>query len=237
MQKIPLGFVRAITFDMYGTLLDLVASFAAGFDEFLKAKGYSGSVDDVVVAWEATYLHESNVDSLLGGPRTPFEVVRRVALSQLFHKLKITHTKDDIEQLVTTKATPTLFPDVKEHLIRIRSLGKYQMSVLSNGDLASLDRAVSGLGIPVDRAISAEQAGYYKPHAGVYQHAIKELGLPGEQVLHVAAHAWDIRGARAAGMAGAYINRYAIPYVDADGSQADLEVPGLAELADWLTQT
>ena len=108
------------------------------------------------------------------------------------------------------------------------------MSVLSNGDLESLERAVSGLGIPVDRVISAEQAGYYKPHSGVYQHSIKELGLPGEQVLHVAAHAWDIRGARAAGMAGAYINRYDIPYVDADGSQADLEVPGLAELADRL---
>ena len=203
MQKIPLGPVRAITFDMYGTLLDLVASFAAGFDDFLKAKGHPGSAGDVVQAWEATYLHESNVDSLLGGPRTPFEVVRRVTLSQLFHKMKIAHTKDDIEQLVTTKATPTLFPDVKEHLTRIQSLGKYQMSVLSNGDLDSLDRAVSGLGIPVDRAISAEQAGYYKPHAGVYQHAVQELGLPGEQVLHVASPSWDIRGARASVMAGA----------------------------------
>jgi 2-haloacid dehalogenase len=237
MQKLPLGPVRAITFDMYGTLLDLVASFASGFDEFLKSKGYAGSADDVIQAWETTYLHESNVDSLLNRPRTPFEVVRRVTLSQLFHKLKISHTEDDIEQLVTTKATPTLFPDVKEHLARLQTLGKYRVWVLSNGDLASLDRAVSALGIPVDGAISAEQAGYYKPHAGVYQHAIKELGLPGEQILHVAAHAWDIRGARAAGMAGAYINRYGIPYVDADGSQADLEVPGLAELADQLTQT
>jgi 2-haloacid dehalogenase len=237
MQKLPLGPVRAITFDMYGTLLDLVASFASGFDEFLKSKGYAGSADDVIQAWETTYLHESNVDSLLNGPRTPFEVVRRVTLSQLFHKLKISHSKDDIEQLVTTKATPALFPDVKENLARIQSLGKYRMLVLSNGDLASLDRAVKALGIPVDGAISAEQAGYYKPHAGVYQHAIKELGLPADQILHVAAHAWDIRGARAAGMAGAYINRYDIPYVDADGSQPDLEVPSLAELADRLTQT
>ena len=47
---------------------------------------------------------------------------------------------------------------------------------------------------------------------------MKELGLPEDQVLHVAAHAWDIRGTRAAGMAGAYIDRYGIPYVDADGS-------------------
>ena len=236
MQTIPLGPVRAITFDMYGTLLDLVASFGAGFEEFLEGRAYSGGADDVIQAWEATYLHESNVDSLLGRPRTPFETVRRVTLSQLFHKLKIPHTKDDIEQLVTTKATPTLFPDVKEHLTRIQSLGKYEMSVLSNGDLESLDRAVSGLGIPVDRAISAEGAGYYKPHTGVYQHAMKELGLLGEQVLHVAVHALDIRGARAAGMAGAYINRYGIPYVDADGSQPDLQVPGLAQLADQLSE-
>ena len=236
MQKLPLGPVRAITFDMYGTLLDLTASFGAGFDEFLKAKSYPGSADDVVQAWETAYLHESNVDSLLGGPRTPFEVVRRVTLSQLFFKLKISHTKDDIEQLVTTKATPALFPDVKEHLSRLRNLGRYQMAVLSNGDLESLDRAVSALGIPVDLVISAEQAGYYKPHAAVYEHALKKLGLPGEQVLHVAAHAWDIRGARACGLAGAYINRYDIPYVDADGSQADLEAPGLAELADRLAQ-
>ncbi|MEE8465057.1 MAG: haloacid dehalogenase type II [Dehalococcoidia bacterium] len=233
MQKIPLEPVRAITFDMYGTLLDLEASFAPGFAGFLKAKGYPGSASEMVKAWEAAYLHESNVDSLLGRPRTPFEVVRRLTLSQLFFRFRIEHTEDDIEQLVTSQATPTLFPDVQESLNRLK--GRFDMSVLSNGDLASLDRAVSALSIPVDRAISAEQAGYYKPHPGVYQHAIKELDLPGEQVLHVAAHAWDIRGARAAGMAGAYINRYGIPYVDADGSQADLEVPGLAELAGRLT--
>ncbi len=235
MQKIPLGPVRAITFDMYGTLLDLVASFGAGFEEFLEGRAYSGGAVDVIQTWEATYLHESNVDSLLGRPRTPRDGAQSDP-EPVFHKLKIPQTKDDIEQPVITKAIPTLFPDVKEHLTRIQSLGKYEMSVLSNGDLESLDLAVNGLGIPVDRAISAEGAGDYKPHTGVYQHAIKELGLLGEQRLHIAAHAWDIREARAAGMAGACINRYGIPYVDADGSQPDLEMPGLAQLVDQLSE-
>ena len=86
-------------------------------------------------------------------------------LSQLFHKLNTPYTEVDIKQLVTNKATSILFPDLKEHLTRIQSLDKYEMSVLSNGDLESLDRAVNGLGIPVARAISAEGAGYYKaPH-------------------------------------------------------------------------
>ena len=66
---------------------------------------------------------------------------------------------------------------------------------------------------------------------------MNELGVPGEQVLHVATHACDTRGARAAGMAGAYINRYEIPYVDCGGRQADLRDPGLARLADRLAET
>ena len=84
MQKLPLEPVGAITFDMYGTLLDLVASFASGFEEFLQSKVYQGSAEDVVQAWEVAYPHESNVDTLLERPRTLFEVVRRLTLSQLF---------------------------------------------------------------------------------------------------------------------------------------------------------
>ena len=71
MQKIPLGPVRAITFDMCDTLLDLVAGFGGGLEEFLEGRTYSGGADDVIQAWEATYLHESNVDSLLCSPRAP----------------------------------------------------------------------------------------------------------------------------------------------------------------------
>ena len=76
------------------------------------------------------------------------------------------------------------------------------MSVFSNGDPQSLNNAVTGLSIPVDRAISAEQDGYYKSDSRAYNHTIKELGMPGAQAVYVADHAWDIRCGRAAGMAG-----------------------------------
>ena len=67
---------------------------------------------------ETTYLHESEVDSMLGRARTLFEVVRRLTFNQLFFKLKIDHMKDDIEQLVIVKSMPALFPDMKETLAR-----------------------------------------------------------------------------------------------------------------------
>lgn len=232
MQQAQLDSVRAMTFDMYGTLLDLEATFAPAFGDFLTAKGFGASADSVVEAWEKDYLHESMVDTLLGGARTPFERVRRVTLSQLFSKLRIEHTPEEIDTLLG-RASPTLFPDVIDGLGRLRE--RFTLVVLSNGDLASLERVVDALAIPVERTISAEQAGAYKPNSEVYRHGVRQLGLDAAQVLHVAAHGWDVRGAKAVGMLGAYIDRhgipYSIPHAGGGAEQADLEVADLVEFA------
>ena len=221
--------IRAITFDMYGTLLDLEATFAPGFGRFLRERGVGADAAELVRTWETAYLHDSMVDTLLGGPRTSFEQLRRVTLSQHFARNGIEHTRDDIEELLTARATPSLFPDVIEALAGLR--GKLTLAVLSNGDLVMLERIVSALGIPVDRTISAEQADCYKPDRRVYRHAAESLGLETGGILHVASHAWDIRAARAAGMLGAYVNRHGIPYAPFTGDRPDLETPGLPELA------
>ena len=102
MPQAALDSVRAVTFDMYGTLLDLETSFVQGFSQFLKAKGSALDAAEVVRAWEAAYLHESTVDTLLDRGRTPFERVRRVCLSQVFSRLGIEHTPDDVEGLLTS---------------------------------------------------------------------------------------------------------------------------------------
>ena len=228
MEESLLDSVRAVTFDMYGTLLDLEATFAPSFRDFLNAKGCRGEAGALVETWERDYLHESMVDTLVGGGRTPFERIRWVTLSQLFSKLKIEHTQDEIEA-VLGRAVPTLFPDVIESLGRLGE--KYTLAVLSNGDLALLERAVGLLAIPVVRTISAEQAGCYKPHSEVYRHGAGELDLHSNQILHVAAHGWDIRGAKAIGMLGAYINRHGISYTVGGSEQPDLETADLTEFA------
>lgn len=235
MQHSEFDSVRVITFDMYGTLLDLKATFAPAFRNFFCAKGYFGDAEGIVEAWERNYLHESIVDTLLGGARTPFERVRRVILSQLFAKLKIPHTTDEIDALID-QATIRLFPDVIESLNHLR--GRYRLVVLSNGDLASLEGVVNLLSIPVERTISAEQVGYYKPHHEVYRHCARQLGLDSNQILHVATHGWDVRGAKAVGMQGAYIDRYCMPYgfPSAAGgpASADLEASDLIEFASKI---
>ena len=228
--------VRAITFDLYGTLLDLEATFAPAFDGFLRERGVAMDAAELVRTWEWAYLHEGMVDTFLGGPRTPFEQLRRITLSQVFARTGIEHSREDIEELLAVRAAPTLFPDVAESLAALRQAqeGRFTLSVLSNGDLAVLERIVSTLGIPVHRTISVEQAGCYKPDLRVYRRAAELLEMDAGGILHVAAHAWDIRAAQAAGMRGAYVDRHGIPYAPFTEERPDIETVNLPELAAML---
>ena len=108
MTSAAFGDIRAITLDMYGTLLDLETSFVTGFGRFLKDKGSSRDAAEVIQIWEAVYLRESMVDTMLGRGRTLFEKVRRDCLGQVFSILGVPHYSDDIERLLTTDAQVTL---------------------------------------------------------------------------------------------------------------------------------
>ena len=233
MPAVNPGDIGALTFDMYGTLLDLEATFAPAFDGFLRAQGAGWDAAEMVRSWEWVYLHEGMVDTLLGGPRTPFEQLRRTTLSQLFARYGIPHSREDIEELLTVRAAPALFPDVAASLASLR--GRYTLAVLSNGDLAALERIVAGLGLPVHRTISVEQAGCYKPDLRVYRRAAELLSLDAGAILHVAAHAWDVRAAQTAGMRGAYVDRHGIPYAPFTDARPDIETATLPELAAILT--
>ena len=224
--------IQAITFDLYGTLLDLEATFAPAFGDFLNERNIKIDAAELVRTWEWVYLHEGMVDTFLGGPRASFEQLRRTTLSQVFSRMGVDHNKDEIEDLLRNRVTPTLFPDVVAALEQMRE--RYTLSVLSNGDLAVLERIVSTLNIPVHRTISVEQAGCYKPDQRVYRKATELLGVDASSVLHVAAHAWDIRAAQVAGMRGAYIDRHNIPFAPFTEERPDLETTNLPELAALL---
>jgi 2-haloacid dehalogenase len=59
------------------------------------------------------------------------------------------------------------------------------------------------------------------------------MGVEPHQVMMVAAHAFDIMGARACGYHGAYVNRYRLPYEESP-FRPDFEVLDFIELADRL---
>jgi 2-haloacid dehalogenase len=71
--------------------------------------------------------------------------------------------------------------------------------------MAFLERA--GITDLVDRVITVEEVGRWKPPAVVYRHAAAVTGVPGDRIALVAAHAWDCHGAKRAGLVTGWVSR------------------------------
>lgn len=104
---------------------------------------------------------------------------------------------------------------------------------LSNASSSALLRLSAYAGLRWHQALSAETVSAYKPAPEVYRLAIETAGCPPDRVLMVAAHAWDLRGAQAAGMRTAFVQR---PRADtpAETDRFDAQFDELADLRTAL---
>ena len=110
---------------------------------------------------------------------------------------------------------------------------RYQLVVLSNGDPDMLETAKQYHKIQFDRVISVAEANSFKPHVATYTKAAELLGLPVDQILFVANHAFDCIGAKSAGMRTAFIDRRGRPFGETP-HQPDIFVPSMKDLADAI---
>jgi FMN phosphatase YigB (HAD superfamily) len=55
--------------------------------------------------------------------------------------------------------------------------------------------------------LSAEEAGWYKPHPSMYREACRRLGSNREETVYVAGSAYDAAGARDAGLRSILVRR------------------------------
>jgi 2-haloacid dehalogenase len=85
----------------------------------------------------------------------------------------------------------------------------FSLETLGNGSAATvrtlLERAE--LAPLVQAVLSIEDARHWKPHAAAYQYAERKLGLGADRLALVAAHAWDVQGAKRAGWRAAWVSR------------------------------
>jgi len=122
-------------------------------------------------------------------------------------------------------------------LARLR--GRYTVTTLSNGGFALLTNLVKAAGLPFDCILSAEVATRYKPDPVPYLTMARLLDVAPGEILMVAAHGWDLAGARAAGLRTAFVERPLEkgPLRTADTAadvSADMSVASFEALADAL---
>lgn len=224
--------VRVLTFDLYGTIVDMQSGLTEAIAPYLQSKGYTGSPGSVVTWWRRTHFENSMIDALINRGHTPYREIGHGAVTYTLQRAGIPHTREEVQDLVSAIERLRPFPDVVEALQALRQ--RYALAILSNGDPDMLENAKPYWGFEFDHVISIAEAGYFKPHFATYQKAAEILGTDIGNIMHVANHPFDCIGAKAAGMKTAYVNRRGRPYGETP-YQPDVVVGSFAELASVLS--
>ncbi len=223
--------VRALTFDVFGTLLDWRSTVARA----IRATGLKADPELLADDWRRRALAATQeVNQKRRGWET-FDSLHQITLGELLNDRRMELSSGDRAALVKTWHRLDPWPGVPAGLERLRQ-GRV-VAALSNGNLALLVDLARHGDLRFDCLLSAELAGVYKPEAQVYLTGVRLLGLEPEEVMMVAAHPIDLKGARAAGLRTAFIDRpleYGPRTPHREDPEADISVQDLDELAARL---
>jgi len=182
---------HAVVFDVVGTVFNLDAV----------QKKLRGAAFD---AWFERLLHSATSLSLAG----QFEPFAALAESTL--KTTLAKLDRDLDPAVILGAMRELppYPDAADALARLERAGVL-VGVLTNSGAEQTRKLLdtAGLGDYVAELVSVEEIELYKPHTAVYKHAAERLGVEPRRVTLIAAHAWDVVGAKQAGLDAVWIDR------------------------------
>ncbi|MQF83824.1 MAG: haloacid dehalogenase type II [SAR202 cluster bacterium] len=238
MTKSPVENVKTLTFDIFGTVLDLAGSLIPPLDNLLKECGNTENLkgSDVWAQWRLRQRIEQYQDNLYMLGHSGYLAVKRRALIYSLKNLKVEFTYKQIDQFMEAYQYLSPFPDAIEGLNRLNK--KYDLVMLSNGEQSYLEHlAKNQIKFDFHSILSAETVGQFKPHPAVYRFAAKKLNLEPRQIMMVAAHSFDTLGARISGYRGAYVNRYDLPYDESEFYELympDYTTKNFPELCDLL---
>lgn len=194
LQRYGPSTVNWVLFDLNGTLLDPAA--IAG------PLGAPASLGDEVLddaVWQATA-------GTLAGDYRPLPEYLRAALER---RVQIDGLeRSGIDDALEVARTMPPYPDAAGALQTLRD-GGLSVGVLTNsaGQAAQFALEAAGLRELVDLVVGSDEVEAYKPDPRVYAHgAVRANAAPGEIVL-VAAHWWDVMGAKRAGMHTGWVGR------------------------------
>lgn len=216
---------RVILFDVNETLLDM-SMLAPHFE---RAFGRARAREE----WFQQLRENWNVATLTGR-FTESATLADAALRMTAAREEVTVSDEDRSAILGGMRRLPPHPDVEPALRMLRDAGM-PLAALTNGgpDTAREQLEHAGLTAFFDAILSAEETGRYKPAPESYRVAAERLGKKPADVRMVAAHAWDLAGAAAAGCATAFVARPR-QVLNPAGPQPDLEADDLLRLAERM---
>lgn len=216
-SPIDVSEIKALTFDVFGTVVDWRSSIIRELRELGISKGAVADWAGFADKWRGGYA--PSMDKVRKGeiPWTNIDSLHRIVLERLLDEYNITElSEDEKEHLNRAWHRLTPWPDSVAGLERLRS--RFTVATLSNGNVSLLVNLAKFTGLTWDCVLSSELAGHYKPDKEVYLRAAELLGLSPGQMIMVAAHTDDLEAANELGFGTAYVSR---PLEFGDGGVTD----------------
>jgi 2-haloacid dehalogenase len=222
--------VKALFFDVFGTLVDWRTSTAREAEKVLKPLGLDLDWLGFADAWRAEY--QPGMEEVRSG-RIPFsklDVIHRRNLDRILPRFRLMGVDDQHLtelNLVWHRLDP--WPDVSPGLAQLRR--RFRIAPVSNGNISLMVDLARRNDFPWDAILGAEVAGDYKPKPRVYLAACEAFDLPPAACMMVAAHSNDLKAAAACGLRTAFVARpdekgprkgEAAPTVPVDFTASDL---------------
>ncbi len=223
--------VRALLFDVFGTLVDWRSTIARSFRE----TGLAGNPEELAVAWRERLWPMTREVNAGKRPWVSFDELHLATLDGLLDQRGLELSIEARRGLVAAWHALDPWPDVKDGLEALRR--DRVVAALSNGHVALLIDLARHGDLRFDCLLSAETAGAYKPAPEVYLTAVRLLGIQPDEAMLVAAHPFDLKGARGAGLRTAFVDRpleYGTGSPAREDPDADVSVHDLPELATRL---
>ncbi len=198
--------VKALTFDVFGTVVDWRGSVAREIKAMGDKKGFQLDWEKFADEWRNGY--GPSMDKVRSGELswTNIDVLHKMILENLLKEFGITNLSE-FEKEYLNKSWHRLDPwdDSVEGLTLLKQ--SYIISSLSNGNVALLVNMAKYAKLPWDTVLSAELVRHYKPDPETYLSTSTFFDIPIEEVMMVAAHKNDLKSAKSNGMKTAYVPR------------------------------
>ncbi len=225
-----MGRPQLVVLDVNETLSDLEplrAAFTA-----------VGAPAHLLETWFAGVLRDGFALAASGSARTFPDVGAAGLTGLLTHEAGLTRpVPEAVSDVLSAVRKLDVHPDVPAGLSALAEAG-VRVVTLTNGSTSQTEGLLERAGVAdlVERRLSVDDAGRWKPHPDAYRYAARECGVALAACAMVAVHPWDLHGAAAVGMTTGYIDRRGTPWPDVF-TPPSVTGPTLADVARGLVDT
>jgi 2-haloacid dehalogenase len=194
--------IKALIFDAYGTLYDVQSVFTKT-EELCPGKG-----DLITQIWRLKQLEYTWLQTAMC-EYGDFTFVTKASLDFALRAAGLEPSESIAKALFEKYLNLDPYPETKEALAKLKSMGGYKLAILSNGSTYMLSELVknSGLNAYMDAPISVDGVKKFKPHPDCYTLVEKAYGIRKDEVLFVSSNSFDVAGAKNYGFKVAWIRR------------------------------